>query len=218
MNQNKLYTFHYHQPKEYRFSLDSIFLAQICAHYIEEKIQKKTTILDLCAGTGVIGLEMMIHLQKIPFGIDYHFIEVQNLYLQHFDKNCLELAKLIPRMPRYFYHLINYHEIKFDENFCEQYDYIVCNPPYFFKGEGILSPSDFKNRCRFFIDSTFEELIHALYYSLKNSGEAFILVRPGHHHGKNLIEMAKSIVGDKMSVEFFDEIRGTHVVKLQKIA
>lgn len=211
MSKNSIYTFDYFQPSEYRFSLDSVFLAQLVAKKYENHPQlSELSILDLCSGCGVIGLELAIHLNTIR-NID--FLEVQEIYQTYFEKNLTGIKgdaqdinfKLIQN---------NYETFNLDES--KRYDIIVSNPPYFFKEEGLLSPSELKNRCRFFLDSNFKELIACILRSLKVGGEAFVLLRPGVHHGRDLFNELKSLIGDDASAEIFGEVRGTNVVRIIK--
>jgi tRNA1(Val) A37 N6-methylase TrmN6 len=83
------------------------------------------------------------------------------------------------------------------------YDLILCNPPYFNPTEGQLSPSQFKNRCRFFIDATQAELLIALAKMLKPNGEAFVLSRQPEK-----VKDAPGIVS-----QVVDEIRGTPLMQ-----
>jgi tRNA1Val (adenine37-N6)-methyltransferase len=151
MNTNELYTYNYSQPEEYHFSLDSIFLAQKVAKIYKTHPQlNSVNCLDLCAGTGVIGLELSIYLNDIK-NID--FIEVQSEYLGHFENNFHGIHGL--NSDRNFKYYQKNYEVVLTENnsiHFNKYDLILCNPPYFFSNEGILSPSNFKNRCRFFFD------------------------------------------------------------------
>ena len=113
--------------------------------------------MDLCAGCGVVGLEFFCHLKNTNF-ID--FIEVQETYKPYFEKN---LKLINPTATDFNFYLMNYNQMQ-TTHFENKYDLIISNPPYFFKGEGILSPSEFKNRCRFFMDSNLDELIKAILF------------------------------------------------------
>lgn len=207
---NTIYSYKYHQPKEYRFSLDSVFLAQKVAQILKtHPAPEKLQVLDLCSGCGVIGLELNFHFKAIK-KID--FLEIQEVYLPFFDKN-VEQAQSIDSDFKFLN--MNYSEL-INEAYQEKYDVIVSNPPYFFVGEGLLSPNEFKNRCRFFIDSNFPKLITAIFNSLKTSGRAFLLVRPGRHHGRDLHDEIKNLTKGSMRVEIIDEVRGTNIVLLTK--
>ena len=102
------------------------------------------------------------------------------------------------------------------EHYKEKYDIILSNPPYFFLGEGLLSPNEFKNRCRFFIDSDLQTLIRATIHALKPQGRAFLLVRPGSHHGRNIHEEIEKLSAGLAKVQIFNEIRGTNIICLTK--
>jgi len=211
MSKNSIYTFDYFQPAEYRFSLDSVFLAQLVAKKYKNHPQlSELSFLDLCSGCGVIGLELSILENKIS-RID--FLEIQSIYQSYFEQNLIGIKGENP--PKAFRLILdNYANFNRDQQI--KYDVIVSNPPYFFKEEGLLSPSDFKNRCRFFLDSDFKELIFCIVRSLKINGEAFILLRPGTHHGRDLFLELKNILGENASADIFGEIRGTNVVRIIK--
>lgn len=165
-------------------------------------------ILDLCAGCGVVGLELNFNCEKLA-KID--FLEVQEVYLPHFEQNIKQAKK---PGAEFRFLLMNYADLKKPE-FHEQYEVVVSNPPYFFPGEGLYSPNEFKNRCRFFIDSDFNNLIASTHHVLKPKGSGFFLIRPGSHHGRNLIDDIKRLELFS-SVQIVDEVRGTHVVELIK--
>ncbi len=210
MSKNTLYSYNYHQPEDYRFSLDSVFLAQkVAGVLMSHENPSNLRVLDLCSGCGVIGLELNFHLKSIN-KID--FLEVQEVYRPYFEKN-VEQAQ--SKDSEFNFLNMNYAELLNSEH-QEKYDVIVSNPPYFFIGEGLLSPNEFKNRCRFFIDSDFKKLIAATIFSLKPNGKAFMLVRPGSHHGRSLHDEIKTLSVGMARVEILDEVRGTNVVMLTK--
>lgn len=211
MIKNTNYSYDYSQPEDYRFSLDSVFLAQKVAESLKsEPHPESLQVLDLCSGCGVVGLELHFHLKALR-KID--FLEVQEIYRPHFDFN-IEQARM-PESEFNFLHM-NYADL-IDTKYREKYDVIVSNPPYFFLGEGLLSPNnDFKNRCRFFIDSDFHNLIQATLFALKPKGRAFVLARPGSHHGRDLLEEIKRLSVGLARVQVMDEVRGTNIIELIK--
>lgn len=210
MIKNTIYSYDYHQPEGYRFSLDSVFLSQRVAKFLETHNNlSDLKVLDLCAGCGVVGLELQFHLPDIK-KID--FLEIQEVYLPYFEKNS---AQAISLNTDFNFLNMNYADLLTKE-FENNYDVVVSNPPYFFLGEGLLSPNEFKNRCRFFIDSNFQNLIESSLHVLKPDGRSFLLMRPGGHHGRNLIDEIKSLVQGRASVEIIDEVRGTDIVMLTK--
>lgn len=215
MIKNSQYTFDYFQPEEYHFSLDSVFLAKKVAQLIENDTKEKLNVLDLCAGCGIIGLELSI-LSKKHLKID--FLEIQEIYQDFFSKNC-EMIYAHDHQKRESLRFLNLnYEDMLHSQFENSYDLIVCNPPYFFKGEGLLSPSEFKNRCRFFLDSDFRTLIKSIIYSLKFDCRAFLLVRSGIHHGRKPLEEIQSILGNAGTAQMIDNVRGTDIIEIRKKA
>lgn len=215
MIKNTHYTYDYFQPEEYRFSLDSVFLAQKVAQMIKSG-PSELQVLDLCAGCGIIGLELSLFSEH---NLRIDFLEVQNIYRPFFEKNVEMIYPDTPdKFSNYRFLEINYQQLLDDTTFHNHYDLIVCNPPYFFKGEGLLSPSDFKNRCRFFLDSDFLTLIKAIDCSLRPGASAFLLVRSGVHHGRTPLEDINIILDKRSTAKIVDKVRGTDIVEIRKKA
>lgn len=204
------FTYDYSQPDEYHFSLDSILTAKFISEHQQEKDpQHAFHVLDLCAGCGVMGFEFAFHDRKIR-NID--FVEVQEIYLQHFEEN----KKRVGRPELHLQWLqMNYENLKSQE-FKQKYDLIICNPPYFQIGQGKISPSEFKNRCRFFIDSTFRNLVEAIVNSMKVNGEAFVLLRPLQQHKMSYITELISILPHPFIYQKVADIRGTDLVRIAR--
>lgn len=192
---NPHFTFNYVQPDEYRFSHDSVFLARKVFEIILDKKLKHEHILDLCSGCGIVGLDLLFHLNAaglvLPKEID--FLEVQAIYNDFFETNAETIRKLSNKNVDLNFLNINYQTLVDSDKFVQQsnsfskkYDLIISNPPYFRKDQGVLSKSEFKNRCRFFIDSDFKNLIQAIDKSLKSDGHAFILLKSLTEHGINV--------------------------------
>lgn len=204
----KVFTLSYHQPLEYQFSLDSVELAKrVADQYRTHPHLSSLRFLDLCSGCGVIGLEIYYYLREIK---KMDFVEVQKVYLEFFEKN-LNLFD-----PRPDFRFINENYQTFGKQVKDQYDVIVCNPPYFFAGEGVLSPSDFKNRCRFYLDASFRELIENLTQLLVPGGEAFVLINKGEAYGKNRLLEAKSFLTSEFEFTILEKIRITDLVKIKR--
>jgi len=220
------FTYNYSQPEEYHFSLDSVEMPWEIALHLRERIaaditEKKQSpsdylknsmrrwqVLDLCAGCGVIGFELNFHLTQIQ-KID--FVEVQEIYRSHFDLN----KEKVQNQGEFRFLEMNYENLLTPE-FEKKYQLILCNPPYFKTEQGKLSPSEFKNRCRFFIDSTFEKLIRAIEYTLADNGEAYLLLRDLEDHGIDLLGELKSWTKGKLNVENLTMVRGTFLLKLYR--
>lgn len=209
---NLHYTFAYSQPVEYRFSHDSVFLARRVFEYFQASRLSFQNGLDLCSGCGIIGLDFLFHCQKegIEMPKRFDFLEVQSVYKDHFLENARRSG--IHSVEMSFLNK-NYDELLLGE--VEQtYDLILCNPPYFHPGQGKLSPSEFKNRCRFFLDSDFASLVRVLEKVLSAQGQAFILLRDQSEHGLNMQQEFRRHLSLKLQMEVLEDIRGTGVVRV----
>ncbi len=169
-------------------------------------------VLDLCSGCGVVGFELHFHLPSV---VAIDFVEVQSVYQSYFEKN-LELVKAATSTHSVFRFLNQNYDQLLTNNFANRYDVVVCNPPYFEKDQGRLSPNEFKNRCRFYLDSDFETLIHAILHVLQIGGQGFVLVRPLSEHKKNLLKQLEILIEGCAVMEQLEDIRGTHLIKITK--
>lgn len=206
-----MFTYSYKQPEEYRFSLDSIHLAE----YVAQEIQSKTNlsslrVLDLCAGCGVVGFELSWYVRDLR---QFDFVEVQDIYTDYFYENITVINR--PEL-QLQWHIVNY-DVLLEKSWGNKFDLIVSNPPYFLPHQGAHSPSSFKNRCRFFLDSSFENYIAALNNVLAPQGKAYFLLRPLEQHGYDLFSQAEILLKNTdTSIKIISQIRGTHLVLLSK--
>ncbi|WP_367274360.1 methyltransferase [uncultured Legionella sp.] len=206
------FTYNYKQPDEYHFSLDSIHLARFVATQLESHTDLDSLrVLDLCAGCGVIGIELSWHLRAIR---QIKFVEIQDIYTEYFYQNITNVNR--PELQCHW-HLLNYNELH-GSKWGGKFDLIVSNPPYFLEGHGMLSPSAFKNRCRFYLDSSFQDFILALENSLANKGKAYFLLRPLNHHGFDLFfDIQQILQNTSVTAKKITHIRGSDVILLEKV-
>jgi tRNA1Val (adenine37-N6)-methyltransferase len=208
-------TFQYSQPDEYRFSHDSVFLAQAVFDLHKHELRRDMQILDLCAGCGIVGMDFLFHCRQeqcLSPGV-CDFVEIQSQYKGHFFENSRRLDISGTEL-NYFEK--NYSELLFTSS--DQYDLIVCNPPYFQAGQGKLSDSRFKNRCRFYLDSDFETLLLAIVHVLKPTGSAYLLLRDLKDHNLYPLREAQSILAGVALIERVSDIRGTDLVRIKKLS
>ncbi|MFV8258812.1 methyltransferase [Bdellovibrio bacteriovorus] len=206
---NPHFTFSYSQPEEYRFSHDSVFLARQVFELMSEDLSPRTA-LDLCSGCGIVGLDFLYHCkqEQRPYPANFDFMEVQEVYRDHFEKNLTAFGDNLPSV-----NFVNQnYESLLTPEFSGRYDLILSNPPYFRINQGKLSPSEFKNRCRFFIDSDFTNLIRGIDAALKPQGRAYILLRDLQDHGWNPLEEARRLLHGRREIQKVADIRGTPLV------
>lgn len=204
----------YRQPPEYHFSLDSVLLARLVAETINAQSSKAQPfrVLDLCAGVGVIGLDLATHCEWIQT-ID--FLEVQPAYHEYLVEN----LRLVTRPQLNCQVTIGSFADPIVLASLGHYQLILCNPPYFRLGQGKLSPSELKNRSRFMIDSDWPELWRSLGELLAKDGQAFVLQRQLPDHGWNLFQESVQqceVLG--LQVSKWSEIRGTDVLRVFRSA
>lgn len=203
---NPYFTIQYQQPDEYRFSHDSVFLARRVFEILRDESVKFSHILDLCAGCGVVALDFLFHWQAAQLNLPgkTDFLEVQSIYQKYFAHNVAQ----IPKMNSFEFLNLNYDQVFNQPKLKKQYDLILCNPPYFKVEAGLLSPSDFKNRCRFFIDSNFIELVRAIQYLLSPSGRAYVLIKDFNPDELDLPDLA-------VKFTWLEKIRATDLYLIQ---
>lgn len=216
---NPHYTFQYSQPEDYKFSHDSVFMARRVFEDLSERSISAKRALDLCAGCGIVGMDLLFHAHKAHANSieNFDFIEVQNEYLTHFEKNNNSLKTELSGIKTNlnFYNL-NYEAALNSQDFKETYDLIVCNPPYFLPSQGKLSDNEFKNRCRFFIDSNLKTLVQFIEYSLAPNASAYLIFHDLKDHKINLLAEIQKNCSTKIDMEILPTIRKSEFIRLTK--
>ena len=165
----------YSQPDFYRFSEDSTKLV----HFIYQSLKfRPQSILDIGAGCGVIGLE----LAQLYRPSSILLIEPQEAFWPYLEKNILELyprAEIVRSLISQYSSTV-------------KFDLIVSNPPYFFKGEGRVSPIKEKQMSRTWEEDNLNILIEKMIVLLNSSGEGWISLRAE----KKAIEIVKKYSGE----------------------
>ena len=202
-----VFTHEYLQPDEYHFCQDSILLAEFVASQISGEVTDDYRALDICAGCGVVGLEIA---HRVPGIKKFDFIEIQPEFEHYFNANRLFVGR-----EQFRFLNINYSTL-LDSASHSQYDLIVANPPYFVRGEGKLSNSSLRDRCRFFLDSDFGTLLKGIANALKAGGRVYILVKSGDKHGRDVLRSAQLVLLGELRATIVADIRGTFVMKLEK--
>lgn len=208
------FTYRYAQPAEYHFCLDSVLFPKFVAERLNAdgtaaRIDCAFRALDVCAGCGVIGLELAFHVQQLA---QMDFLELQSEFHEFFLQN----RRIAGHDERFRFIEGNYANLLRPEN-ANRYDLIVSNPPYFMPHEGRLSPSTLQNRCRFFLEGDLQTLLRGVTNALKSEGHAYILMKSGASHGRNAFRDAALMLAGRASLEIVADLRGTHIVELRRV-
>ena len=153
----------YQDDKRFKFSLDSILLAEFVS------IGKNTKyIVDFCTGNAPVPLILStkyegniigIELQKYIYDLGYKSIKVNKLSdrLEIINDNIKNVNKYIES---------------------ESVDIVTCNPPYFkYENSSLINDNKEKAIARHEIEMSLEDMMISARYILKNKGELYIVHR-----------------------------------------
>lgn len=152
----------YLQPDFYHFSQDSIFLAKTAV--LDSFEFKPKSLLDLCAGCGVVGLEMCENSDHFK---RFVAVEAQKSFNPFLTENLKRIRSDIST------------EIIFSTlgelSLIEKFECIVTNPPYFKAGHGRRSDNQERQICRSFELDDFEILLKIIKERLCPTGRAYVV-------------------------------------------
>ncbi len=181
----------YQQPEFYRFNEDSLLLVK----EIASENPKGMSLLDIGAGSGIIGIELANRLH-IPL---VHFLELQKEWEPYLTANIREQLKYA--QSEIFWSSLGEWNPKM------KYDLIVGNPPYYLPGRGKLSPDAVRGKCRMFLKDSWKVLLEKASLSLTPNGNAWFVTLK---ENQNYIE--------KMTGNFHMEIRDKGEIIILKIS
>jgi len=152
------------QPLDgFRTSLDSVMLAAACP------VQSGQTVLDLGCGVGGAGFCVLarvegVHLTGIDIQEDHVALAMRNIALNEAEGR----AVFIPGDIRAFN--------------ADEFDHVICNPPYLDAGTHTPSPSVSKATALYHSDEALsvKDWIDAGFRNLKNGGSITIIHRADH--------------------------------------
>ncbi|GEM_PF-4665191 len=180
----------YSQPNFYKFSRDSIELADIAAKC--EEANSSLKVLELFAGSGVIGVEFENKHQALKH---ITFVELQEDFRSHLEENSKKL--------NCSYNIFIQDFRTFETN--ERYDVVLLNPPYFDTGKSRLGLNENRNLCRFIINFSLVDILKKVENILSAEGSAYIchcddlekldhrIIRLGNYQGVGLFRFRLNI-------------------------
>ncbi|MBF0297184.1 MAG: hypothetical protein HQK51_00570 [Oligoflexia bacterium] len=225
----------YHQPDFYHFTEDSIILAAHVSDILTKIITKKNnppysssyifSILDVCAGCGIVGIETLIKFHSSQAQTTTQFSQVPTFKLDFiellFDFHPF-IEKNVQQLPNYNINLQStvcilglFQEVMI-ANKKTPYDCIVANPPYFIANKNRLSKlNPKKNNCRFFLNGNLNDLILFFDNCLKENGNGFFLC---HKDNIDLIQTKKNPMLNKISskLEIVKSFNDVNIVCIHK--
>lgn len=152
----------YQQPNFYRFNQDSLSLVK----WISKQNIKAQHILDLGAGSGIVGIELANALQPDS---------LTSLELQKDFKYYLEFNLETFKQGSYETFIIM---TSFGEWIpSRKYDLIVANPPYYLPGHGEASRDSRKGIARSFLIDDWGVLLQKIQLALTAKGAAFLVIK-----------------------------------------
>lgn len=152
----------YLQPNFYRFNQDSLLLVK----YVVSKVHSAINVLDLGAGTGILGLEIA---RSIPVN-KVTFVEIQKEYEPYLKSN---IDIFIPKEVKSEVLLLSFSDFRPEE----EWDLIVCNPPYYLPDSGKPSSDLNRNIARSFFIDGWRVLLEKVLQSLSENGKAYFVIK-----------------------------------------
>jgi tRNA1Val (adenine37-N6)-methyltransferase len=152
----------YSQPDFYRFNQDSLLLVKwILDYHIGGQ-----HLLDLGAGSGIIGIELSRSLKPSSLTL----VELQADYLPHLELN---LKHFLPSSTKPEVLLQAFSQTHLSQKF----DLIVANPPYYLPGNGQLAENLKRARARSFLQDDWKVLLQVVQEHLSEEGKAFMVIK-----------------------------------------
>lgn len=165
----------YSQPDFYRFNEDSTLLIK----FIKEHVTSAKNILDLGAGSGILGIELGLH-----FKAHVTLLELQSDFIPHLEENLKNSnGEIIQGSFGTFAPKI-------------RYDLIVSNPPYYLKGQGEESKDPRRGIARSFQHEGWRELLDCIERSISSNGKAFIIIKNQTQIKKEFEKYSKNLKAD----------------------
>lgn len=178
----------YQNPKLFKFGIDAICLAEFTKKYVK----KKEIYIDMCSGTGIVGIITSKALQiKKPIFIDFnqYFCEINNINLRYNDIEGKVFNLDIKELKEHFRR--------------ESVDFITINPPYMRANHGLKTRDRFIDLAKIELDDGFLENVFEIAFSLlKDKGQLFMV-----HRVERLVDIFNISRSKKMEAKTIQYIR-----------
>ena len=150
----------------YTFSSDAVRLARAV------EVESGERIVDLCAGGGIVGLEIAEEVSCRGEGaVSIDFVEIQEKVFALLEQN-LKINKSSKNLRGF---LTSVQEFSLCAENKQKYDKVVCNPPFFKIGAGKVSGDETIAISRHEIKLTLDELFDAVSRVIKQGGMFYMI-------------------------------------------
>lgn len=149
--------------KGFCFGMDAVLLSDYA------KVKKKSKVMDLCSGTGIIPI-----LIEAKYSPDY-------IEAIEYQENCVEMAMRSVKMNQLEDKIkIHQGDVKEIRSLFPQdsFDYVTCNPPYMTENHGLTNGDYGKAISRHEILCSLNDVVQAAKWLLKPSGHFVMVHRP----------------------------------------
>lgn len=190
----------YLQPDFYRFNQDSIQLVK----WIAMSISKAERIIDLGAGSGIIGIELarILNPRKLTL------IELQKEFESYLAHNVREF------LPADMLHEIVISS--FSDYFTnEKYDLVVCNPPYYLPGQGKMAKNTNRAIARTFLADSWGILMNKIFELLAHGGRGYIVLK-AHEKMYEMVQIQATIAKLYLKMHKLDSLMVLELFRLDE--
>lgn len=181
---NDLYDYNlkiYQDSEFFKFSLDSILLAE----YVS--VHSKDKIIDLCTGNAPIPMILSTKYHNKIYGIELQ----SEIYMNAIDS--IQHNHLEDQISIINDNVLNVQNYFPGNNF----DIITCNPPYFrYNGKSLVNKDKIKSISRHEIAINLRELVNSIDYLINNKGTLYMV-----YPAQRLIELSNELNKVNISIK-----------------
>lgn len=149
--------------KHFKFSIDAVLLSHFAT------IKDHAHVMDMCSGTGIVGTLLCAHTTADHIDC----VEIQD-ELSDMCRRSIEYNQANDRMRA---HCMDLKDTPMHFGY-EQYDAVVCNPPYQKLGSGKQNDAKARLLARFEVACTLDDVIRSAASLVKNKGRIALSHRP----------------------------------------
>jgi tRNA1(Val) A37 N6-methylase TrmN6 len=177
----------YSQPDFYHFSRLSIALSKFAAQsFLKSSSRNHIRVLDMCAGSGVIGIEFVKSLSEKITIQELVFCEKNQLFKRSIEQNCQHIENSLCQTKV----IINAGE-ELVSQFRESFDLVLMNPPFYIVGEGREKQSHDARAChQFETEYELSNLLLSVVQMLNINGVAYLVF---NRHSKKVMKQLQDM-------------------------